>query len=487
MDVKSKSLKALKWSTLTELVAKLVTPISNMILARILSPEAFGVMATVIMVSTFAEMISDGGFHKYIIQKNFKSEEEKYKSASVAFWTNISVSLIIWILIALFSKEISGMIGNQDFYLALTVACLQIPINSISSIYVALYKRDFNFKFLFKVRVIGIFIPFLITIPLAVIGLGFWSLIAGNLIMYSAISCYLLFSSEWMPNFSYEVKYLKKMVSFSSWTILESITIWLVGWIDIFLISQFLNEYYLGIYRISISTVNAVMSLLTASLLPVIFSTLSRIQNDDIKFKKTFYESQKKIAYVILPIGVLLYTNSELFTSIMLGENWIEASPIIGVWGLTSSLLIFTSFLNSEVYRSKGMPKISFFSQVLHLMFLVPACLISIRYGFWELVYTRSLIRIQGFVTGFIFMKIFMDFPIIKTLRNITLPVVLALIFFMILEFGNDYLQSDYSILIFVILSPVLWITLLVIGAKKDVLDTINQLKSLKKKVNDLE
>ena len=72
-----KAFNAAKWSTITEIIAKIANPISNMILARILAPEAFGVVATTTMIFSFAEMLTDAGFQKYLVQHQFKDEQEK--------------------------------------------------------------------------------------------------------------------------------------------------------------------------------------------------------------------------------------------------------------------------------------------------------------------------------------------------------------------------------------------------------------------------
>lgn len=76
---------AAKWSVVTEVAAKLVTPISNMILARLLTPEAFGVVATATMVFSFADMFTDSGFQKYLVQHEFENNEERNKATNVAF------------------------------------------------------------------------------------------------------------------------------------------------------------------------------------------------------------------------------------------------------------------------------------------------------------------------------------------------------------------------------------------------------------------
>ena len=81
-SLNNKIVNATKWSALTEMLAKLVAPVSSMVLARLLTPEAFGVVATLNMVIAFAEIFTDAGFQRYLIQHEFADEEEKkYKDA----------------------------------------------------------------------------------------------------------------------------------------------------------------------------------------------------------------------------------------------------------------------------------------------------------------------------------------------------------------------------------------------------------------------
>lgn len=70
---------AAKWSAITEIIAKLIAPVTNMALARILAPEAFGVIATITMIISFADMFTDAGFQKYLIQHEFKDEKVEIK------------------------------------------------------------------------------------------------------------------------------------------------------------------------------------------------------------------------------------------------------------------------------------------------------------------------------------------------------------------------------------------------------------------------
>ena len=84
-DLNNKIVLASKWSTITEVMAKLIAPISSMVLARVLTPEAFGVVATITMIISFAEIFTDAGFQRYLIQHEFESDEEKSNTA-VSTW-----------------------------------------------------------------------------------------------------------------------------------------------------------------------------------------------------------------------------------------------------------------------------------------------------------------------------------------------------------------------------------------------------------------
>src|SRR5699024_11449307 len=105
-QIQRKIANATKWSSITQIIAKIISPLTNMVLARILAPEAFGVIVTITMIVSFAEMFTDSGFQKYLVQHEFKSLRHKNESANVAFLTNFGLAIIIWGLIAIFNEQI---------------------------------------------------------------------------------------------------------------------------------------------------------------------------------------------------------------------------------------------------------------------------------------------------------------------------------------------------------------------------------------------
>lgn len=451
-NLNNKILKATKWSTITEIVAKLITPITSMVLARLLTPDAFGVVATLTMIISFAEIFTDAGFQKYLVQHEFKDDEDRVQSTNVAFWSNLIMSLLIWLIIGLFSESLATMVGNPGLGNVLTIACVSIPLAAFSSIQMALYKRDFDFKTLFKVRIVGICIPLFVTIPLAFLLKNFWALVIGTIASNLVNAVLLTVYSKWKPSLYYSFSKLKEMFSFTIWSMFEAVSIWLTSYVDIFIVGVYLNEYYLGLYKTSTTIVGQIMALITSVTTPILFSSLSRLQNDEDEFRKLFFGFQKIVSLLVIPLGVGIFCFSNLITEILLGSQWVEASGFIGLWGLTSSLTIILSHYSSEVYRAKGRPKLSALAQWLHIIILWPSILIAVQYGF-EILYTvRALIRIEAIAVNLIIMYCIIKISPWQMIKNIAPSCIAAMIMwisaFLLLRIDSSFTWQFVYIII---------------------------------------
>lgn len=463
-ELNNRIVKATKWSTITEVVAKLITPITSIVLARLLTPEAFGVVATLTMVITFAEIFTDAGFQKYLIQHEFVDDIDKEQSTNVAFWSNLIMSLFIWLVIGIFADPLAAMVGNPGLGHVLTIACVSIPLAAFSSIQMALYKRDLDFKTLFKVRIVGICIPLLVTVPLAFYMRSYWALVIGTIATNCANAVLLTVYSKWKPRFFYSFAKLKEMFSFSAWSVVEAVSIWLTGYVDVFIIGIYLNEHYLGLYKTSMTVVGQIMGLITAATTPILFSSLSRLQDDENAFQALFFKFQKLVGLLVMPLGVGIYCYSDLVTQILLGNQWLEASSFIGLWGLTSAITIVLSHYSSEVYRAKGRPRLSVLAQVLHLVILLPAVLISVKYGYQALAITRALIRLELIIVNLVIMYIVVKISPLQMLKNISISILASLIMGMLAIITKNIFPSLMWELTTVVLCVIIYLTIIMLS-----------------------
>jgi len=420
-------LNAVKWASITEIAAKIIQPVTNMILARILLPEAFGVVVAISMVVSFIDIFTDAGFQKYLVQHEFENKQDQNNIINVAFWTSLLISVLFWGGIIVFRNPIAILIGNPMLGNVIVISCMQLPLNSIYGIQMALYRRKFDFHTLFVVRMVAVFLPFIVTIPLALFGLSYWALIIGSICGNLVSVGILTIKSEWKPNCYYNFEKLKDMLSFSVWSLIEAISIWLTAWVDALIVGSVLSSYYLGIYRTSLNMVNSLMAVVTASTTTVLFVALSRLQDNNEAFNKAFFDMQRATSIILFPMGVGLFLYSDVATRLFLGSEWEEASSIIGIWALMTAISIVFGHYSSEAYRAKGKPKLSFLAQMLHLVVLVPTCLIAMQYSFMILVYARALIKIQIVIVHLIIMRIEFKISPFAILKNTVKPMLFTI------------------------------------------------------------
>jgi PST family polysaccharide transporter len=209
------------------------------------------------------------------------------------------------------------------------------------------------------------------------------------------------------------------------WILLDAVAVWLTAHIGTFIVGRQLDDYYLGLYKTSMTTINSITNIFAASIAPVMFSQLSRCQGNDAEMKKTFYTYQRLAGLLLIPMGVGMYLYRDLLCAVLLGEQWVEATEFLGIWGLISTITIVFCNFCSTYYRSKGQPKISLFAQIMFLCVLVPSLIFSVRVSFRTLCLARSFVTVFAVVLAFIIMRVFFKFKIHETIFNI-LPIILS-------------------------------------------------------------
>jgi PST family polysaccharide transporter len=231
------------------------------------------------------------------------------------------------------------------------------------------------------------------------------------------------------------------MLSFSVWTIVENVTIWLTANVGTFIVGIALTDHAVGLYKTTISTVNGYMNIISATVMQVLFSGLSRCQDDDRQFRNLFFKFQRMTALILIPLGFGMYVFRDLVVAILLGDQWTEVADFLGMWSATSALVVIFSSMNSEVFRSKGRPRLSVISQVLHLAALIPVLLLTMDRGFQTLTAARSLVRLQGIAVSLLLVHFVIRIPVGQVLKN-TYPTLISAA---VMTFSGIFLQSRWQ------------------------------------------
>lgn len=419
---------ALKWSLLTEVLAKIISPVTQLILARILAPEAFGVLATVVMVTSFADMLADAGFQKYLVQHEFRDRRALDQNATVAFWSSMVVALVLFSGIAIFRDSLATLVGNPGLGLPLVVAAISVPLAVCVSTQMALFRRAFRFKQILPIRVGAALVMLVTTVPLAFLGWDYWALIAGTLASALVNAIALTIVSPWKPRLFYSFSLFVKMFSFSSWSLLEAVSIWMTTWAGTFIVGSVLGSYELGLYKQPMTIVTAMFALVTSATTPILFSALSRLQFERDQFRNFFLKFQFSVALAVLPLGVGAFFFRDALINILFGPQWAEAALMFGAWSLSTAFVIVLSHYCSEIYRSLGKPRISLLSQIMYMTVMIPALYFAALDGYVTLVIVNAVVRCVAIVINQILTRAVAGIGFIQVLENLYPPIIAATI-----------------------------------------------------------
>lgn len=426
MSSQTNILTSSKWSGLGELGAKLITPVTTMVLARLLTPSAFGVVAVCNMLISFADIIVDSGFGKYLVRGDFKSNDELSKYADVAFWVQSCIGVVIWLIILIFRYPIATSLGSVSYALVIVISSLQIILVSLISTPTGLLRRHFKFKQLFKIRLLTAAVPLLVSVPLAYYTRSYWALVTGTLMANVANLLALNRACGWRPHLFFSFDHLKRMWKYCFWSLMEGLAHWCTLWIDIFIISRVYDAYYIGLYKNSTQILVSLIGTVTAAMSPVLLASLARTGSVP-QCNKILYAIERAFMFVLLPIGIIIFFYRHLITDVILGPQWMDGNLIIGLWGVMLTISVFVYSFPAEAYKAKGKPKYLFCFQLSYLCIFVPICWWCARINFWTFIYARFYCVGAQVLLFIIFSKLFLKWEFKAFLSSICRPLVLSI------------------------------------------------------------
>ena len=356
----------------------------------------------------------------------------------------------------MFRHRLSELIGCPYASTALVIASLSVLCTAFSSIAIARFRRDLEFKPLFYIRLGSSLIPLLITIPLAFLLKSYWAIVIGTVLQQLFIAIVSIAKSDYKPKISFKLAYFKKMISFSAWNLCETLSIWFAGQANVFIVGSVLTAYYLGLYKTGMSTINSYMSIVTATMSPVLFSALSRSQNNKEQFEKVFFKTQKTIALLIVPMGIGILIYRELVVQILLGSQWKEISNFVGLWALMSAFTITYSNTACEIYRSKGLPKISFILQVLYMLIYIPVIYYTAHQSFSMLCVASCLVRGIPIIMDIFVLRLKFKIRFINLVKNTYIQFiatgVMAIFGYMVIQYCDRAIIQLVSVFVCIII-----------------------------------
>ena len=346
---RQKTLTGITWSIVSQVGRQGFTFVIGVVLARLLSPREFGLIAMVTVITGFAGIFAEFGFSAALIQK----QEVQPEHLSSVFWLNLASGLLLMVILMSSSLLIAGFY-NEPLLVPLTVLIsTNFFFQSASIIQRMLMRKTLNFRTLSMVDVAMIAVSGGVAIVMAYAGFGVWSL-AVRSVVGSAVAMALLWRlSDWRPGFTFQWQAVKELLGFSL-NLLGTRTLgyWARN-IDNLLIGRFLGSNPLGVYSRAYSVLLFPLTNVSLVLSRVMFPSYSIIQEDKRRVKNMHLKITRAIALITFPLAFGLLVTVEPFVISVFGLHWAEMIPILRVFCIVGLIQSVVS-LNGSLYLSQG-------------------------------------------------------------------------------------------------------------------------------------
>jgi PST family polysaccharide transporter len=376
MSLRRKVIAGASW-TVVERIGNLILRYAiTIILARLLTPEDFGLVGMVYVFTGFAVMFSELGFSAALVQK----EEIEERHLSSIFWINLVAGIIITLLFVGLAPLIAGFYRVSALIPIVIALSLNFAIGSLNDVQTAIFQRELQFRVLSLVNLISISLSGVISILLALLGFGVWSLVLQNLLLTIFQVFFLWILSDWTPKRVFDSQAVRELFGFSSNLLGFRVFNYFVRNADDLLIGRFVNAQNLGYYRQAYTLMLLPTRSITSSLGSVMFPALSRIQSDIKKVKSTMLLSQRMIGFISIPLMIGLFSVAEPFVIILLGEQWRPMIPILRILCLVGAIQPVDATVG-WIYQSQGRTDLMFRWGVFSGIVTLISFFIGIRWG----------------------------------------------------------------------------------------------------------
>jgi len=430
--VLSKSIHGGKWMLMSSVTQKGLSLITFFVLARLLMPADYGVMAVVFIIVQFFTKFTEYGFETALIQR--KESAEKYFDA---VWTvNILKSIFIFVVIFFFAQPISSFFHIPEAANLIKLSGLLSIFSGLGNVRNILFFKDFDFKKIF-LRDFASQITFtIVALGWAVfISTSVWALFVGHVarIGIGTIMTYVLMPV--MPKISFQFKKLRDLMAYSKWIFGKSLVLYGLGMVDSILVGRMLNPVSLGFYSKSRDLSSTATMPIIQSITKVSFSSYSRLQDQLGKIQEGFLKTIDILMLIAVPFSLIIMLEGGAIVMFLLGAKWFGIIVPLKILSFTFLITGFSEIL-APLFDGAGRPDITFKARVVQLIFSI----IFVYYGITLYGTNGAAFGLLGSAFVILFYMIWQGRSFLNLGKEKFMPAILSSSFSVLIVLGLDIL-----------------------------------------------
>ncbi|HEX8460978.1 MAG TPA: MOP flippase family protein [Segetibacter sp.] len=369
MSNKSKAINGGKWITVSTVVSTVFQFAQVAILARLLSPAAFGVVSISTLIIAFFNIFANLGFSNSIIYK----QEQDRKVLSTLYFLNLILGIVIFIAIYFSAPIIIAYYKEAKLGLVIRISSTYFLIVYFGQIYYFLLEKELQFRAVAIIEILGAVIGTAVTITLAYSGFEELSLIYGQLCMQlvRTVLQILLGKKYFVPKFYFNIKLIKEHLQFGLYNVGDGFIGFIQSNADNIVIGGVLGVKMLGYYTIAIQLAVFPITKLNPIVLQVAYPLLAKMKDNLAGLKSSYLKILDFLAYINLPLLAGLFITADSVVPLFYGPGWEQTIDLVKIFVFIS----FLSCLSHPLYTlafTRGKPKLLFYLNVATLVVKLP-------------------------------------------------------------------------------------------------------------------
>jgi O-antigen/teichoic acid export membrane protein len=377
------------WSTIDIVARQGVLFAVSIILARLLMPADFGIIALLTFFSSLSIVFVQGGLSTALIQRQETSREEE----SSVFWWNLLASLLFAALLVAIGPAVSRFYGYPVLAPLMLLAAAQVVLSALGAVQTALLTRSLRFADLTKAGLASTIVAGAAGVGAALLGWGVWALAIQVATMAAVNSLVLWWVSDWRPSFHFRLRTIRHLLAFGSWFSLSSALEVLYNQGFALILGKLYGARELGIYNRAASTQLLPTGILAAIIGRLALPLFSERAKDPGALRRGLKTALGFAMLVNLPMMTGVALLPDLIIHVLFGEKWLGAAPILAILAW-SGLIVPMHVLNLQVILAEGRSSTYFRVEVAKKLLGIAALVIGSFYGIFGLAYSYLAVAI---------------------------------------------------------------------------------------------
>lgn len=375
-SLKQKTISGVVWSSLQRFGTMGINFISNIVLARLLTPDDYGCIGMLMIFIVLSNTFLDGGFGSALIQKKRPTSEDY----STIFYWNIFLSIVLYGILYICSPLIANFYDIPLLSKVLRVQGVVLILNAFGIIQANQLRKQLKFKSIAKVSLTASLVSVIVAITMAYMGWGVWSLVAQQ-IMMPLVSTFLYWIySTWRPLWVFSRSSFKELFGFGSFILLSNLLNNFCNNLNGLLIGKFFNASSMGYFTQAKKLEDVFSSSLEAVILQVTYPVLVEVKDNFDRLRNALRQFNSLLLYVVAPLMLLLNLLATPVITMILGKQWLPAVPyleILAFQGIAYSL----QGVNTNAIVSIGRSDTFFRATIIKRVVQICLLLLGMYYG----------------------------------------------------------------------------------------------------------